>query len=338
MRIFKKEKNKKGAGLHFGTIVLLVLAIVGIWAIFNFATSKGSSSTSLTITPSQSGNVPQGTTTINLFGKTTVKFSSWDFYNKGTNAGSGHLLLDLDGKDGAQKLVGGQYNDDGTETVTAPGDHYKVLLGNSTSSLTAGTHYYPTYLEGDIPDAETYTISGGQYKTAGASQITFTVTNANGQVNTAQGLTTSDDKTIKIKVSPNADSCFGNPSTSGNNILTYNYNSSVVSNVIQYASGVAQSPVGTPSGAQGVFTGISSLYQKVSYEFPVVCGPAEIDRSVRIQTGTTEPSSNHNINITASDVTWGYNTKTFDLIKGYADNNNADLGVADFHLGTIQIS
>jgi hypothetical protein len=340
--LFKRgSKDKKGA-VHIPFMaILVILLIVGGAYWIGKSSSGGSSLTVVQNEPGQTntgGNVPAGST-INLFGKTTVKFSSWDFYNKGTNAGTGHLLLSLKGSDGQTKLVGAQYNDDGTETVTAPGDSYVALLGNKTSSLTAGTDYYPVLLSGVFPDKETYSIASGQYKTAGASQVTFTYFNKAGDTNTAQALTTSDDKMVKWELSPNADTCVGNPDTSGSNVMTYNYNSTVFTKVQQYNGEIAESTTGTPNGAQVAISGISTAYSQISYPFPVICGPASVTRQVRLMTGTTaEPSTINHINMTVSDVSWGYDSRTYETIKGFTDNNNADLGVTDFFVGNLIVS
>lgn len=340
-KIFERNK-KKGAGQ---ALLISLLAIIGVVALVMFAYGKYSGKpTSLTITnnnPSGSGGSSE-IPSITLTDRTTVTFSSWNARNKATSAGVGHLLLEADSKSGSVKFVGSQIADDGTLTL-APGDTYRVLLGNLTTGLTANTNYYPVYMTGSIPDIGSYSIAGGQYLTAGASQITFTVTNANGQVNTAQAMTTSDDKTVKLKFSPNADTCFGNPDTGaqtgGVNVITYGYNSTTWSGIIQYNNGNPESTVGTPTGAQTALATNTSLQQKVSYPLPPVCGPAEAERSVRLQsTSATNPSALDNIAVVGSDISWGVNSRTFDLISGYTDNNNVDLGVADFTIGTIQVS
>jgi len=342
-----RSMGKRGVWHKFITVTVIVLAIFGIIGIYNFATKKTASPTSLTVTPTANAqgntqNPVPANTQLNLFGKTTVTFDSWDFYINGNNAGTGHLLLVLKDKDGKVKLKGRQYNDLGTETATAPGDSYQVLLGNKTTSLTAGTDYYPLLVSGTLADKETDTISGGQYKTAGAAQVTFTFYNKANTAGSAQALTTSDDKTVKFEVAPNAQACVGNPDTSGSNVITFNYNNSVFTNVIQYdASGLtpqATSSAGTPNGATAI-SGINPTYSKASYDFPIVCGPASQTRSVQMKTGTAaEPTSAHNINVTMSDVSWCYNSNTFEVSKAYVDNNNNDCGVADFLVGNLLVS
>ena len=229
-------------GLAQGAVfVVLVILVIGGLAFF---LGKSQKPTGLSVTTSGGSSASSGsgdsspTSRINLVDKTTVKFSSWDIRNKGTNAGTAHLLLMWKDASGEQKGVGNVYADDGTETMS-PDDSYQVLIGNVTKNaeFTAGTTYYPVYITGTVPDSGTHSISGGQYLTAGASQITFAFFDINDQVQTSatgQAMGTSDDKTVKWKMTPNADTCVGNPDTGGQNTVTYLYNGSVLTSVEQY--------------------------------------------------------------------------------------------------------
>lgn len=337
------KKNKKGIqqGAVFVIIVLLIIA--------GMAFFLGKSQTPGKLSVTSSGGVAASqdstpTSRINLVDKTTVTFSSWDIRNQATNAGTGHLLLKWKDATGANKGVGKVYADDGTETMS-PDDSYQVLLGNVTKSaqFTAGTTYYPIYVTGSVPDSGTHAISAGQYLTAGVSQITFAFFDINGQVqaSTGQAIGTSDDKTVKFKVTPNADTCVGNPDTGGENIVTYLYNGSVFTTVEQYTVGnvVPDSSTSTPRGAQATFANVPDVYLKASYPAPVVCGPASIEKQVRLKTGSTNnPGAEDNVSVVFSDISWGYNTKTFELIKGYVDDQNTDLGVTDFVAGALLTS
>ena len=353
MDIFKK-KDKKGA---IPALFVSLLAIVGVvFIVIMLMNYLGGAKKSIGLSVSPSGNnqansdsnQPQGGLNINLVDQTTAKFSSWDFYQSGTGAGTAHILLDLKDVSGSSKLKNSVYADDATDTF-APGDSYRVLLGNVTAatSFTAGTTYYPIYKVGSIPSGASatgaYSIAAGQYRAAGNSQLTFTFVNYQGTVNSAAALTTSDDKVVKWTLQPNPNQCIGNPDTQGMNAMTYYYNNSIFSAVTQYndngqgtSSGAAQSSIGTPNAVQ-TLTGTATLtsYSKVSYEFPTICGPSTLTKWVRLQTAaTTEPSTEDNISMSISDVTWGYNSLNFDLIKGYQDNNGVDLGVTDYLLTT----
>src|SRR3990167_6770365 len=235
MKFYKKGLQQ---GAVFVVIVLLIIAGMA------FFLGKSQTPSGLSITTS-GGGVATGAATptsrINLVDKTTVTFSSWDIRNKATDAGTAHLLLMWKDAAGGQKGVGNIYADDATATMS-PDDSYQVLIGNVTKAteFTAGTTYYPLYVTGSVPDSGTHSISGGQYLTAGASQITFAFFDINGQVQTGvagQAIGTSDDKTIKWKITPNADTCIGNPDTGGENTITYLYNCSVLTSVEQYTVG-----------------------------------------------------------------------------------------------------
>lgn len=339
--MFNIKKDKKGAGIP--AMFVSVFAIIGLVAAILWFAGGGTKTTGLSVSPQQLASQPVGSgglPTINLVDKTTVTYASWDAYQKSSNAGTGHLVLSAQSKDGRDKFVGKEYNDDGTETL-APGDGYKVLIGNVTKStqFTSGTTYYPSYITGVIPDIGAYSISAGQYKTAGLSQVTFTFKNNQGTVGSAQALGLSDDKTVTWTVQPNANTCVGNPDTRGNNIVTYHYNSSVITTLEQYNNGVLEGSTGTPNGVQGSLSGTVVDYSRISYPFPVVCGPAEASRQVRMKTGATNnPASEDNVNVSISDVTWGWDSYSFELIKGYQDNNAVDLGMTDFVVGSLLLS
>ena len=139
----------------------------------------------------------------------------------------------------------------------------------------------------------------------------------------------------------NADTCVGNPDTGGQNTITYLYNGSVLTSVEQYTVGSTSvdSTTSTPRGAQASFANIADTYLKASYGFDVVCGPASVEKKVRLKSGSTNnPGTEDNVSVVFSDVSWGYNTKTFELIKGTVDDQNTDLGVADYVAGALLIS
>ena len=339
MKITRFLKNNK-KGLAQGAVFVVVVMLIIAGLAFFLGKSQKPSLLSITKEKSSSSGSSASSPTprINLVDKTTVTFSSWDIRNKGTNAGTAHRLLMWKDGVGAQKGVNNVYADDGTVTMS-PDDSYQVIIGNVTLSTNfIGGTYYPLYITGGVPDSGTHSVSGGQYLTANASQITFAFYDINDQVVTSgQAIGTNDDKTVKWKITPDADRCLGNPDTGGENIVTYHYNASVITSVEQYTVGSTSvdSSTSTPQGSQNP-AGVNSAYSKISYNFPVVCGPASTEKKVRLKTGATEnPATVNNVNMTVSDVSWGYNSKTFELIKGNVDNNNADLGMVDYVAGGL---
>jgi len=316
--------NKRGAH-QFLTLLVVLFAVVGFVSLTMWFSGKSSgvSPTGLNIQPSGNAAPSQGNIIEVAVEDTTVTFSSWDFYSEGTNAGSGHYAILLG------KAKSKQINDDASLTAS-PGDAYTVLLGNITTSLTAGTGYYPVVKQGQIPNKGTFDIAAGQYGVAGVSQVTFTFKNDVGTVATAVALGANDNKVPSWVLRAGDNDCIGNPDTGGENVMTYTYNTSLYDKVIQLdASNKEQSTVGVPNS-------ITSVVGKVSraYSFPIVCDNAQIERSVLLDTTGTQPtSSNDNINMTISDVTWDYHADTLELIKGVQDESSNDIGVADFAAG-----
>src|SRR3990167_3123605 len=122
----------------------------------------GGTATPPAVTQTHGGATVDGPTQVNINSNdpVTVTFSSWDFFSEGTNAGTGHRILQLGGK--KNLLV----NDDGTQTASK-NEKYVVLIGNVTTSI-ANAGYYPVLVEGNVADAATDAVSAGQYKADGA--------------------------------------------------------------------------------------------------------------------------------------------------------------------------
>lgn len=321
--------NKRGAH-QFLTLLVVLFAVVGLVSLTMWFSGKSSgvSPTGLNIQPSGGGAPVQGNVIEVGIEDTTVTFSSWDFYAEGTNAGTGHYAI----KFGSRKSV--QVNDDASLTAS-PGNEYTVLIGNLTTSLTAGTGYYPIVKKGTVPNDGTFDITGGQYGVAGVSQSTFTFKNDVGTVATAVALGANDNKVVSWILRAGDNDCIGNPDTGGENQMSYRYNTTEYDKVIQLdASNKEQSAANVPNSITSVAGNVIR-----SYTFPVVCDNAQIERSVLIDTTATQPDSNSvNINMTISDVTWDYHADTLELIKGVQDESSNDIGVADFLVSGLDVS
>ena len=312
--------DKKGLAIPTG--VVMFLAILGVifgtmWAIDNFGGSKQ------TTLAAQSSQVTGGGNNILTIPAedVTVTFSSWDAYAKGTNAGTGHMILSFNGD------IGVQVNDDATKQY-APGDAYVALLGNKTTSLTAGTDYYPVLKQGALGNKGTETIGAGQYKTGGASQLTFTVYDENDQPNTNQALAANGQALLKWQIKADDNLCVGNPDTGGENAMSYTYNNTVISSVEQQSG----AKIGTPTSVTS-----RTQHSTITYTFPIVCDNNKVTEDVLVKT-TAEVTSKHNVNMTVSDITWDYNADTLEPMSGYADEDNNDIGIADFVVGSLRLS
>jgi len=343
MEIFNKY-NKKGQFAGMG-LLITIFAIVGLVASVFFIANLGKDSSALTVT------VPGGTSNDGVTGgltfteDVTVTFSSFDMFSKGTSAGVAHRILELDGT--TSTIV----SDDST-LEKSPGNSFIVLLGNVTdaATITAGTTYYPRLVSGVLPDDGTFTVGtakgsltdanyGGQAKTAGLSDITFTFTNEDGTANAAQALGANDaDTKVKWKIIANDNVCVGNPDAerqSGKqNLANYLYNTTEYNSVIQLDAGNNdQTAVSTPTTI-AVRTGHITR----SYTFPTVCDNNELTVVVRLATGSVAPTPSSGINITVSDISWYVDDDTLEAIAAYEDEDNNDIGVTDFVMGNILVS
>ena len=158
--------------------------------------------------------------------------------------------------------------------------------------------------------------------------------NANDQVNTAENMGANDQATVKWKMTADDNVCVGNPTAGGDNLANYRYNTTLYSEVTQLdSSSNAQTAQSTPTGIATVSgTAIRS------YTFPVVCDNAFVERQVLVKTlGTAPDSSSDEINMTVSDVSVDFDADTLNKIVGYVDEDNNDIGVADFLVAGLPI-
>ena len=282
----------------------IIIIGVLIWAVFTMQGTGGTTTTN-------------GLGTIefpSLVEDTTVTFSTWDFYSKGTDAGTGHRVISLNGRENVQ------INDDGT-LQASPGQTYDVLLGNLTTNHVAGTDYYPLRKQGEIPDQGTFTISGGQFLTAAPSDVTFTFRNEDDDTNTLQSLAAGEEAVMTWRVKLASDKCFGNPDVGAPNTICYTYNTSYA--VVEQLDGTRAdqpSAVNAPAGTTSK-----------CYEFPVICDTQKSEWvSVRIKAGSNFNPDEDHIQVTFSDITYDLRADTLEIISGIEDEDGNDIGVADF--------
>ena len=253
----------------------------------------------------------------------TVKFSGIDLYTKGTAVTQGHLILQLDGE------YNSQVANAGTKSASV-GDVYKILAGNLTSGFTAGTTYYPQYIEGKIECEGAPGITGELAKSQSQANTAFTFWNNNDAANTAQAIGANDEKTVRIRFAASDNTCFGNPyaeKMGESNVMCFTYNSTTYSSIELIGATGANRPKAATAVA-GKDT--------VCYNFPVLCDNAEYESKVVLKTSSTQPSAaSHNVSISIHDVTFDYNADTLDLIVGVEDEAKTrnDLGVTDYSVG-----
>lgn len=320
--------KKKGAAQLMG---LLLIVIVGfaVWAVFAGKV------------PGIGGGEPLATTgtgqrvaTVQVSPEdVTVTMTSWDKYSKGTKPTQGNLLLESDGLKNTQK------NQDGTVTMS-PGNKYRALIGNKTTSLTANTDYYPVYEVGTIPDKGTYTISDGLAKSGGSSQLTYYYKNNKDEVATATALGANDEKTVKLSFTISDNVCFGNPAAGGMNRICFQYNSTSGNydkiEVIDWTVSAGAASRSYDGKKTSVPDSLNAAAEKDEecYEMPVICDNEEAIARVRIDTGATQPTaSNHNISVSVYDVSIDYHADTLEILMPVVeDEDGNDIGITD--LGT----
>jgi len=272
----------------------------------------------------------------------TVTFSSNDLLSKSTTAGTSHRIIHM-GSNGALENIA--VADDGTKTATA-GQSYEVLIGNATQILTStnGNGYYPVWVTGTLPSEKTATIDAGQPKTGALS---FTFYNDDGTANTPQAIGSGEAKIMEVKMTAPSGACYGNPTTGKNNVMCVGYNST------RYEKPVLKNSVSAPKPQQINLNTAFGIDSAACYEFPVLCDndiangvpqPANsvyefrqyltIDAKSSINPSTDGPD----LNITLSDVSIDYNTKTLAKIVGVEDETGADIGLADTQYGTYGLS
>ena len=235
-----------------------------------------------------------------------------------------------------------QVNDDATRTYS-PGQAYRVILGNLTEGLDC-TAYYPTLEEGTFPDKGTTSISNGQYAVACPREMTFTFFDeTDTATTTAQAIGAGSKTTVAFQLKAPDNACLGNADTGGINLATYWYNSTVYSKVVQLKDDSSDEPVrSTPNSATRNTTIARQGIDKVSYDYPIVCDNKLLKKQVRLETVTDatlgNADSGHHVNITLTDVSYDFNADTLDIITGYVDENNNNLGFVDAVVGSLLVS
>lgn len=252
----------------------------------------------------------------------TVKFSGIDMYTQGTSVSQGHRILQLDGEYNAQVANAGTKD-------ASVGDPYKVLLGNLTTTLTAGTDYYPEYRTGTIGCDGAPSLTGLLPKTQAQTDTIFTFWNDNAEANTAQSISTNQEKTVRIRFAASDNKCFGNPHAEkmgGSNVMCFTYATDAISSV-ELVGGTGATRPKSASAVAGNDT--------VCYKWPVICDNADWEGKMVIKSGSTEPTSGHNISISLHDVSFDYDADTLALIVGVEDEAKTrnDIGVTDFNTG-----
>lgn len=328
--MFRKNKSKKGASplmMVMFAILVGVIVLIGM----QFRGGADSPRTLAVVGGQQSGGgspqAGQPVTPISLVEDVTVTFSSFDFYSIGTNAGTGHRILRA-GDGGVGGDINIQVNDDATRTYS-PGQSYTVLLGNVTSGLIT-TSYYPVYLSGAFPDKGTFTVTKGQYNVAHPFEMTDTFFNDADTAGTAQAIGINGKKTVKFRLTAPDNECMGNPDAGLSNTFNYHYNSSNWNNVVQLGSDGNDLPtVSTPTSATKNATYNQAGRATKSFPAPIICDNQMVDTRVRVESGDTDIISADNINVSVSDASLDFNADTFELIRGYVDEDNNDLGFSD---------
>lgn len=305
--------NKKGVILPIGTLLVIVLIGVGIWAI---ATGRlfGGTTQLAAVTPTQlAATGGTGADRLCLVEDTTVTFSNVDAFARATDPAGGHLILEADGQ------VNIVVNDD-AEKTWSPGDSYIVLIGNETTGLTGGTDYYPLVKTDKVPCKGTLTILGDQFKTSGTSGLTFTYWNDNQVPNTAQAMGASATKTVRMRFAVGDNLCYGNPDAGVDNVLCFRSNTTTIESIEL----VGHSPASTPRSMTA-----AANREFICFNFPVICDNADWEGKAVIKTTSTEPTSEARIGIRLADATWDFDSDTFALIAGVEDEDRNDIGVAD---------
>lgn len=295
-----------------------VIGAIVVVAVLYFTGTFGGQSTTTTgttgTTSTTTGSNSQLLDTVKSTISTTVTFKAWDALQEGTAPGLGHRLLSFDGE--KNTIV-----TDGATKTSAPGVAYKVLIGNRTTGVAA---YYPAYKEGVVATSTADSISKGLYHID--TNPTFVYTNANGQVDTAQALTTSDTKTVAIKITAASKQCFGNKDAADQfgtqNTICFMGNASPVYNKIEL------------QGAASAYTpnsvAVASSDRAWCYKIPVICDNGEYNGKVIITTGTVQPNAiQENISVSLSDGTYDFNDYSLELIKDVQDENGNDIGQTD---------
>lgn len=254
----------------------------------------------------------------------TVTFTGKNMFEAGTSLKTENVrILKLNGDD---KNLGHKSLDSGTLTVT-PGENYKFyFFMNDTAP---SSNYYVNLIDYVGKPQENDDVVGEGC--AIDSSLTFTSYNSGYQTQSgstnAQSVTTSEDITVSIRVASSMDTCYGMPDASKENAVCFTYNTAAFSKVETTTNSVS-----TPSS----LANLSSI-GIACYEMPKLKDGSVAEMNIHLLSGSTEPTTEHNISVYAEDVNLDLDANTLDEILGYNDEDGNNLGSPLQKLGEIKI-
>ena len=332
--MFNKKENKKGQMQAF--MLFLVIVAIGVTAFYvgkdslpQLAAGAGGQPAA----PAQQAGTP-----LIVEGKiddTTVTFSSWNLFAKGTEPGLGHRILNLNGQENIQK------NEDGT-TTASPFQKYKVVIGN----VTTGGSYYAEYAEGTIPNSGTHSISSGLC--AIDTSVSFTYKNEDGTANTAQAMSASTTYTLPVKFQVSDNQCYGSPNVKIDNIACFSGNTTVYKTL----SLNGETKVGAPTAYSFPGSGNAAGTSAWCYTIRKIADNGKYEGDLIVTTQSTGPVAANDLNVTLYDAAFDYDADTLAIIGGiyvgtdglnhpvgaYEDEANNDIGDTTAQKYGIQVS
>lgn len=249
----------------------------------------------------------------------TLELSGNRMFLEGTSLAGRGVRVFNDGFDEGTQIIG-------TDTVTAsPGDELKIYFyeNDTGTSYCLGTCYYTLPIYEEYPLKEIYKLKGtGCQMDTAPTTVTF---DEYGQVQTAsanaQAIAANDEKTVSVRVKPNADKCLGNPEASEDNTICFKY--------LSTSSGYQSVEANT--GSQSLPYNISSAQSATGYDISCyklnkLVDLAFQDVQVTIKSGSTNPGT-VNITVWIDDIAFDINADTNEEIWDFQDEDNNPLGI-----------
>lgn len=256
-----------------------------------------------------------------------ASFTAQNMYVAGTAITTEYVRILKNG--GALKDLSYVSLDSGTQN-TAANQLYNLYWGENS------TTYYTEVERYTAPCQDATDDKVGKLCTIDTNP-TVTVFDENSRVQSstanAQAVVGDDVRDITIRVRVASDECFGNPDSdvSGTNAICFRYNSTVFQSVEAETGAIA-----VPYPVGSVYTLANNAIS--CYELPKLADHGQVDIPVTLKSGSTQPTTAHNISIYLDDVAFDLNADTLEEINGFSDEDNNALGSAVVTGDTIYVS
>lgn len=254
----------------------------------------------------------------------------------GTAVGDGHRVFVM--QDGGKYVDKGVIANLGSLT-TSVGQKVRILFGENSTTYYSVPYGWEDYDQArDVDCSDPFSVQQELAAMAGSGGVavpTITFFNAAGTAATVQAIAAGGKETVSFKITAPADSCISNPNTKTNPAVAMRYNSTeMLAPKVQGAKSV-----GNPNFVGTLQTG----FRIVTWELPdKICDLPGMSREktylVDLEAASSTANPTDQVNTSLVDADFDLNQDTLELIDGFQDESQNNLGVTNETTFNLTIS